>query len=141
MNYSFEIQYKNHASNANLSFTINKQLYLFDLKVYTPDCDQYHNEINCHYFSYETINEYGAKHRQIEYVNCFEELALKIDSPNNNISLFGISLKKDFKIADKEILKSFLLEINENIIYKIKKHFHFDIDANDISKFIYNFVY
>jgi len=136
MNYSFEIQYKNNASIANLSFVINKQSYSFVLKVYTPDCDQYNNEINCHYFSYEITNEYGAKNKYIEYVNCFEKLALKIDSPDNNISLFGTSLKKDFKTANKEKLKSSLLEINENIIYKIKKHFHLDIDADDANEFI-----
>jgi len=131
MNYLFEIQYKDHGSIANLSFTINKQLYSFCLKVYMPDCDQFHNKINSYYFSYETINEYGAKNRQIEYVNCFEELALKIDNPN--ISLFGIKLKKEFEITDKEILKSFLLEINKNIIYQIKKHFHLDIDTKEFN--------
>jgi len=107
--FLFEIYTEKYTLKAKLSFMLNDKEYSYNLKIYTPDCDQYENQINAHYFCYEKINEYGAKQNYIEYVNCFEELALNINT-DKILRLFDLDINKDDDEKNIEKIKNLFLE-------------------------------
>lgn len=121
MNYQFNLEYGKYGdTNGKLCFELNNEKYNFELNVYTPDCDEYDDNVNCYYFTYEKINEYGAKLCYVEYVNCFERFV------NDKIknTLFGTKFKKENK--------EFFLEINDFIIKEVKKHFNIRKEELDL---------
>ena len=79
--YIINSKYLGFSSKIKLEeFILNNKEYSYDLQVYSPDCDQYQKNLHAYYFIYEKINEYGAKIRYTEYVNCFNILAININS-------------------------------------------------------------
>ena len=126
MEFKFDINYDKdkYDSSGKLFFKINEKEYNFTLKVYTPDCDLC-DSINSYYFAFEIINEFGAEHRYVEFVNCFKVLASKIGTVKF-LRLFGMDVNEEFKDINKEELKQFFMEMNDYIIDKIKIHFEID---------------
>jgi hypothetical protein len=130
MSYHFELSYNNYKTTGKIWFEFNNKEYTFVVGVYAPDCDDYKNEINAHYFSYGKINDYGAKEQYTEYVNCFENLALNIDK-KNLLMLFDLNINREFEKEDKPKLKALFQEINKHIIEKVKLYFRIKTSNNE----------
>jgi hypothetical protein len=130
MSYHFELSYNNYKTTGKIWFIFNGKEYKFVVSVYAPDCDDYQNEINAHYFSYEKINDYGVKQKYTEYVNCFENLALNIEK-KNLLMLFELDINMEFKKEDKSKLKDLFLKINKDITEKVKLYFRINTCYNE----------
>ena len=132
MSFHFEINRVKYDSIGELWFEINDKKYDFKFQVCTPDCDQFSENLNAHYFSFDMTNKFGAKLNRIEYIDCFSVLASKIDSLGY-LHLFNLDINKEFTPNEKNELKKLFLEINDCIVKKLKKYYHFDDsdDSND----------
>lgn len=122
MNYNFDIHQIKYETIGRLVFELNNIKYNFKFNIYTPDTDDSINNINAHYFSLSIINEYGAKLKYTEYVNCFDVLASKIYN-DKYLSFFNVNIKNEFNDTKKEELKKLFLSINAEIIKKIKEYY------------------
>ena len=129
MSFNFEINRIKYDSIGELWFELNNKKYNFKFQVCTPDCDDCSENLNAHYFTFAMTNEFGAKCNYVEYINCFSVLASKIDSLGY-LRLFNLDINKEFKSNEKNEFKNLFLEINECIVKKIKKYYHFD-DSDD----------
>lgn len=125
MSFNFEIKRVKYDSIGELWFEMNDKKYDFKLNVLTPDCDDCSENLNAHYFTFAITNEFGAKLNYVEYINCFSVLESKIDS-FGNLRLFNLDINKEFKPNEKNELKKLFLEINDCIVKKVKKYYHFD---------------
>lgn len=132
MSFNFEIKRVKYDSIGELWFEMNDKKYDFKLNVLTPDCDDCSENLNAHYFTFAITNEFGAKLNYVEYINCFSVLASKINS-FDRLRLFNLDINEEFKPNDKNELKKIFLEINDCIVKKLKKYYHFDDsdDSND----------
>jgi hypothetical protein len=104
--------------------------YDFKFQVCTPDCDQFSENLNAHYFTFAMTNKFGAKLIRIEYIDCFSVLASKIDSLGY-LRLFNLDINKEFKSNEKNELKKLFLEINDCIVKKVKKYYDLDNDIDE----------
>ena len=129
MSFNFEINCVKSDSIAELWFELNDKKYDFKFKVFTPDCDDCSKNLNAHYFTFAETNKFGAKLNYVEYINCFSVLASKINS-FDRLRLFNLDINKEFTPNDKNELKKIFLEINDCIVKKVKKYYHFD-DSDD----------
>ena len=129
MSFHFEINRVKSVSIGELWFEINDKKYDFKFQVCTPDCDDCSENLNAYYFTFAMTNKFGAKCNYVEYINCFSVLASKIDSLGY-LRLFNLDINKEFKSNEKNEFKNLFLEINECIVKKIKKYYHFD-DSDD----------
>ena len=129
MSFNFEINRVKYDSIGELWFQINDKKYDFKFQVCTPDCDQFSENLNAHYFFFAMTNKFGAKLIRIEYIDCFSVLASKIDSLGY-LRLFNLDINKEFKSNEKNELKTLFLEINDCIVKKLKKYYHLD-DSDD----------
>jgi len=134
--FSFKIYSEKYVSKAKLSFILNNKEYSYDLQVYSPDCDQYQKNLHAYYFIYEKINEYGAKIRYTEYVNCFDILAININS-NKKLALFDLNLNKELTNDNKEKIQDLFLKLSEDVLHKISIWFKLGIDVDEIEKETY----
>ena len=125
MSFHFEIKSVKSDSIAELWFKLNNKKYDFKLNVFTPDCDDCSENLNAHYFNFAITNKFGAKLNYVEYINCFSVLASKINS-FDRLRLFNLDINKEFTPNDKNELKKIFLEINDCIVKKVKKYYHFD---------------
>lgn len=134
MPFKFDIKYIGWYSIGEIEFTIDYKTNHWIFQVHTPDSDDWNN-IYSYYFVFETINEYGAKLKYVEYVDCFEKIAFGIGH-KKYLKLFNLDINKEFENIDKNELKDFFLEINEYIIKKVKNHFknYFEIEDNEDSE-------
>ena len=130
MSFNFEINRVKYDSIGELWFEINDKKYDFKFQVCTPDCDQFSENLNAHYFTFAMTNKFGAKCNYVEYINCFSVLASKIDSLGY-LRLFNLDINKEFKSNEKNELKTLFLEINECIVKKIKKYYQLDNDIDN----------
>ena len=131
MSFNFEINRVKSVSIGELWFEINDKKYDFKFQVCTPDCDQFSENLNAHYFSFDMTNKFGAKLNRIEYIDCFSVLASKIDSLGY-LRLFNLDINKEFKSNEKNELKKLFLEINDCIVKKVKKYYDLDNDEKRI---------
>ena len=129
MSFNFEINRVKYDSIGELWFKINDKKYDFKLNVFTPDCDDCSENLNAHYFVFTDTNKFGAKNNYVEYIDCFSVLASKIDS-FGYLRLFNLNINEEFKPNEKNELKKLFLEINDCIVKKVKKYYHFD-DSDD----------
>ena len=137
MSFNFEINCVKSDSIGELWFELNNKKYNFKLNVFTPDCDDYSEDLNAYYFTFADTNKFGAKSNYIEYIDCFYVLASKIDSLDR-LRLFNLDINKEFKPNEKNELQKLFLEINDCIVKKVKKYYHFDDsdDSNDSESII-----
>ena len=125
MSFNFEINRIKYDSIGELWFEINDKKYDFKLNVFTPDCDDCSENLNAHYFTFAITNKLGATFNYVEYIDCFSVLASKIDS-FDRLRLFNLDINKEFIPNEKNELKKLFLEINDCIVKKLKKYYHFD---------------
>jgi len=69
MSFNFEIKRVKYGSICELWFQINDKKYDFKFNVYTPDCDDYSENLNAHYFTFADTNKFGAKSNYLLYIN------------------------------------------------------------------------
>lgn len=131
MSFHFEINCVKSDSIGELWFEINDKKYDFKFQVCTPDCDQFSENLNAHYFTFAETNKFGAKFNYVEYIDCFSVLASKINSLDR-LRLFNLDINKEFKSNEKNELKKLFLEINDCIVKKLKKYYDYD-DSDDIN--------
>lgn len=124
--YSFKIYTEKYKSKATLLFVLNDKEYLYNITIQTPDCEQYMDDINAHYMCYEKINEYGAKQRYVEYVDCFKKLAININN-NKKLKLFDLDIELSNNIKETQDL---FLKLNQDILHKTS--IWFELDTSDI---------
>ena len=134
MSFHFEINRVKSVSIGELWFEINDKKYDFKFQVCTPDCDDCSENLNAHYFVFTDTNKFGAKNNYVEYIDCFSVLAFKIDS-FGYLRLFNLNINEEFKPNEKNELKKLFLEINDCIVKKVKKYYHFD-DSDDSESII-----
>jgi hypothetical protein len=137
MSFNFEINRVNSDSIGELWFELNDKKYDFKFQVCTPDCDQFSENLNAHYFTFAMTNKFGAKLIRIEYIDCFSVLASKIDSLGY-LRLFNLDINKEFKSNEKNELKKLFLEINDCIV-KLYLSFESYNPKKIIYKIIINF--
>lgn len=123
--FSFKIYTEKYQSKATLLFVLNDKEYLYNVTIYTPDCEQYMDDINAHYMCYEKINEYGAKQKYIEYVTCFENLANNINN-NEKLKLFDLDINKELSNNIIEKTQDLFLKLNKDILHKTSIWFRLD---------------
>lgn len=129
--FSFKIYTEKYTSKAKLSFMLNDKEHLYNLNVHSPDCEQYNEYLHAYYFCYEKINKYGAKERYIEYVNCFDILAININS-DKKLKLFDLDINKELTNNNKEKIQDLFLNLSKDILYKTSIWFKLTImDIND----------
>jgi hypothetical protein len=121
MEINFDIKY-DPIYIGELSYKINNKTNNFIFRIHIPDYNNWSN-IKSYYFTYETINEYNIKYIYIEYANCFEDIANKLNT-KKYLYLFNLDINKEFEDIDKSILREYFLEINKNIITKLKTQFN-----------------
>ena len=127
MSFNFEINCVKSDSIGELWFELNNKKYNFKLNVFTPDCDDYSEDLNAYYFTFADTNKFGAKSNYIEYIDCFYVLASKIDSLDR-LRLFNLDINKEFKPNEKNELQKLFLEINDCIVKKLKIYYDLDND-------------
>lgn len=127
MSFNFEINCVKSDSIGELWFEINDKKYDFKFQVCTPDCDQFSENLNAHYFTFAETNKFGAKFNYVEYIDCFSVLASKINSLGY-LRLFNLDINKEFTPNEKNELKKLFLEINDCIVKKVKNYYDYDSD-------------
>jgi hypothetical protein len=127
MSFNFEIKRVKYDSIGELWFEINDKKYDFKFQVCTPDCDQFSENLNAHYFTFTVTNKYGANFNYVEYIDCFSVLASKINSLDR-LRLFNLDINKEFKPNEKNELQKLFLEINDCIVKKLKIYYDLDND-------------
>ena len=122
MSFNFDIHREKYCSIGELRFNINDRKYDFKFSVNTPDCDDFSENLNAHYFTYTFTNEYGAKLKYVEYINCFHVLASKINL-RENLSLFNLDIDKEFTLNEKIRLRQIFLELHDCVAEKVRNFY------------------